>query len=378
MLEKVMELKRTPLYNEILSQGGRMVPFAGWEMPVQFTSVVEEHQSVRQGAGIFDISHMGIVLIKGKNAKDAFQRIVPTDLNRISTGEACYTLILNEKGGIIDDIIVYELDSLENNIEQLLIVINAACTNEDIAWFKKHLEPTGLSITHIHDRVLLALQGPKAKIKLESILKISLSNLSKFSHCNFDIQTIYPHLSGSIFISRTGYTGEDGFEIMMSKEAGKKLWIDLINKGCIPCGLGSRDTLRLEAGMHLYGNDINIKTTPFEAGLGWTIHLEMNSNFIGREALEQQAIEGIKVRMVGLELNEKAIARHGHKIFSSGKAVGEVTSGSWSPSLSKSIAMAYLPLNLVQTGNTIEIQIRNKLYEAHIVKRPFYRKTPIS
>ncbi len=370
-----MELKRTPLYQECLKAGGRMVSFAGWEMPVQFSGLVQEHQAVRQKSGVFDISHMGVIQVTGNNSKDLLQTLVPTDLHRIGPGEACYTVLLNETGGILDDLIVYDLGVLKKQEESLLVVLNASCTASDLSWLKKHLEPAGISVTDAkREGVFLALQGPQARELIEKVSGESLKNLPRFGHRKIKLRDIGSEEMNSIFISRTGYTGEEGFELLLSAKLGKLLWEQLINAGVIPCGLGARDTLRLEAAMHLYGNEMNQTTTPFEAGLGWLVHLEMTSNFIGRDALEKQAKEGLNRRLIGLRLKGRAIARNGYPVFYQNQHIGEITSGTWSPTLGEAIALAYIPAQLSKIGHTLNVEIRGKKHPATVVKRPFYRR----
>ncbi|WP_320666732.1 glycine cleavage system aminomethyltransferase GcvT [Prochlorococcus sp. MIT 1307] len=368
-----MELKRTPLYEQSLKEGCRIMPFAGWEMPIQFSGLIKEHEAVRNEAGLFDISHMGILRLEGQNPKDALQSLVPSDLNRIGPGEACYTVLLNEKGGIIDDLIIYDLGN-NNNQGSLLIVINAASSDADIAWLEKYLQPANIQISdEKKDGVLIALQGPKSQKILEEYLNQSLSNLPRFGHTKIQFEGISKSKYCSIFLARTGYTGEDGFELLMSADAGQIFWKDLINKGIQPCGLGARDTLRLEAGMHLYGNDMDTKTTPFEAGLGWIVHLEMPTKFIGRDVLEQQAKDGVRQRLVALELEGRAIARKGYQVFDDGISIGKITSGTWSPTLNKAIALAYVPIEHSKIGSKLLIEVRKQQYPAKIVKKPFYR-----
>ena len=370
-----MSLKHTPLYEDCLKIDCRMAPFAGWEMPIQFSGLINEHQSVRNHAGLFDISHMGVFMIEGVNAKDVIQKLVPTDLYRIGKGEACYTLLLNENGGIIDDIILYDLGFSQEKQERFLIVINAGCIEKDITWIKQHIYHHKISITDFKkDGILLAIQGPQALEKLEEVFDGSLQDIPRFGHKNISLKNKHSKKTTSIFIARTGYTGEDGFEILMNKNTGKFLWNHLVAEGITPCGLGARDTLRLEAGMHLYGNEMNADTSPFEAGLGWLVHLEMPANFIGRETLEKQAKEGIKKRLISLKIHGKAIGRKGYKLIKNNTTVGSITSGTWSPTLGEAIAMGYVPLELAKIGAQITVEIRGKQHVATIVKRPFYSK----
>jgi aminomethyltransferase len=375
-------LLRTPLFDAARSAGGRMVPFAGWEMAVQFQGLVAEHQAVRQSCGVFDISHMGVLQLRGDGAKDALQALVPTDLFRIGPGEACYTVLLNDSGGIRDDLIVYDRgrqaepgDPAAGATDELLLVINAACAAADTAWLTSQLEPAGIRISdRKNDGVLLALQGPDAPTRLEALTGASLADLPRFGHRELVLRHATGAAAGApVFAARTGYTGEDGFELLLQRQAGIQLWEALLAAGVAPCGLGARDTLRLEAAMHLYGQDMDADTTPLEAGLGWLVHLEMPKAFVGREALEHQSDAGLRRRLVGLELQGRAIARHDYPVLHDGMAVGRVTSGSWAPSLGKAIALAYVPTALAKPGTELTVEIRGKAEPACVVKRPFYR-----
>ena len=367
-----MGLQRTPLFDAATAAGGRMVPFAGWEMAVQFTGLVAEHHAVRRQCGVFDISHMGVLSLRGDGAKDALQALVPSDLFRIGPGEACYTVLLNAQGGIRDDLIVYDQGRIDDT-DALLLVINAACTETDTAWIRRQLEPQSITVTdHKGDGVLLALQGPEAGDHLEALAGRSLAGLPRFGHQNLDLPGI-----GTAFVSRTGYTGEDGFELLLPRTAGLALWNQLLKRGVTPCGLGARDTLRLEAGMHLYGADMDPTTTPFEAGLGWLVHLEMPKAFIGRTVLEHQAECGVTRRLVALKLQGRAIPRTGYAVLmrdsSTGKTevVGAITSGGWSPSLEEGIALAMVTTKASAPGTKLFVAIRNHEVAAHVCKRPF-------
>jgi len=368
-------LRRTPLHGAVAAAGGRLVPFAGWEMAVQYSGLVAEHNAVRQGCGVFDISHMGVLTLRGDGVKDALQHLVPTDLFRIGPGEASYTVLLNEAGGIRDDLIVY--DRGRSDTDELLLVINAACAEADTAWIRSQLEPAGIAITDRKgpEGILLALQGPEAPARLEALVGESLAGLPRFGHRDLVLRSGQGAAAGApVFAARTGYTGEDGFELLLEREAGLALWEQLLAAGVTPCGLGARDTLRLEAAMHLYGNDMDATTTPLEASLGWLVHLEMPAAFIGRAALERQTAEGVRRRLVGLRLEGRAIARHGYPVLHDGAVVGEVTSGTWSPSLGQAIALAYVPAGLAKLGSALAVEVRGKAEPAVVVKRPFYRR----
>ena len=376
-------LRRTALFEAARAAGGRLVPFAGWEMAVQFAGLVAEHQAVRSGCGLFDISHMGVLRLRGDGAKDALQALVPTDLFRIGPGEACYTVLLNEAGGIRDDLIVYDQGRVAveepagDETDGLLLVINAACAEADTAWIRAQLEPMGIEVSDSKgEGVLLALQGPEAANRLEALSGVSLAGLPRFGHRQLRLAgTAQGAAAGAeLFVGRTGYTGEDGFELLLDREAGLALWQQLLDEGVVPCGLGARDTLRLEAAMHLYGSEMDASTSPLEAGLGWLVHLEMPKPFIGREVLERQSAEGVTRKLVGLKLEGRAIARHGYPVLRDGQSVGVITSGTWSPTLGEAIALAYVPSDAAKLGTELAVEIRGKAAPALVVKRPFYRR----
>ena len=376
-------LRRTALFEAARAAGGRLVPFAGWEMAVQFSGLVAEHQAVRSGCGLFDISHMGVLRLRGDGAKDALQALVPTDLFRIGPGEACYTVLLNEAGGIRDDLIVYDQGRVARDpasgvtTDALVVVINAACAEADTAWIRAQIEPRGIEVSDSKgEGVLLALQGPEAANRLEALSGVSLAGLPRFGHRQLRLAgTAQGAAAGAeLFVGRTGYTGEDGFELLLDREAGLALWQQLLDEGVVPCGLGARDTLRLEAAMHLYGSEMDASTSPLEAGLGWLVHLEMPKPFIGREVLERQSAEGVTRKLVGLKLEGRAIARHGYPVFRDGQSVGVITSGTWSPTRGEAIALAYVPSDAAKLGTELAVEIRGKAAPALVVKRPFYRR----
>ena len=366
-----MSLQRTPLHQLCRDSGGRMVPFAGWEMPVQFSGLIQEHKAVRERLGMFDISHMGVLRLEGPDPKTALQQLVPSDLHRIGPGEASYTVLLNESGGIRDDLIVYDCGSIDAERGAVVVVINAACADSDTAWIRERMEPAGLTVTDLKNGgVLLALQGPEAIPLLEQLSGGDLSGLPRFGHRMVSISG----LREPVFTARTGYTGEDGAELLLSAEDGQTLWTHLLDRGVTPCGLGARDTLRLEAAMHLYGQDMDSGTNPFEAGLGWLVHLEMPADFVGRPALEQTAASGPAKRLVGLKLQGRAIARHDYPVLHDGIRVGTVTSGTWSPTLEEAIALAYVPPAMARPGTDLSVEIRGKAQPATVVRRPFYKR----
>jgi aminomethyltransferase len=370
-------LRRTPLFEAARSAGGRMVPFAGWEMAVQFSGLLQEHKAVREHCGLFDISHMGVLRLSGAGAKDALQGLVPTDLFRIGPGEACYTVLLNEQGCILDDLIVYDRGWNEAaQVHELLLVINAACSASNTAWIRSQLEPAGIQVEdHKGKGVLVALQGPEAASQLERLSGTCLKGLARFGHRQLDLPGI-----GEAFVARTGYTGEDGFELLLDEQAGLSFWNQCLAEGITPCGLGARDTLRLEAGMLLYGSDMDAATTPLEAGLGWLVHLEMPKPFVGRQILEQQSKVGVKRRLVGVKLSSKAIPRAGYSLFlreddAGNEPIGQVSSGGWSPTLNAGIALAHVATNAAKIGTELEVEIRGKRVPAIVTRKQFINST---
>ncbi len=365
-------LLRTPLHDLYLKQKARMMPFSGWEMPVQFVGIRQEHTAVREGAGAFDISHMGKFVLRGKDAIAQLQKLVPSDLAKLTPGKAQYTVLLNKQGGIIDDLIIYhqgqETEGEAAGQEKITLIVNASTTLKDKTWLEKHLTET-VSLQDLSQaQALIAVQGPDATAKLQQLCPTEdLQSISRYAHHTGQL------LGDPAFFARTGYTGEDGFEVMVPVAAAPKVWQQLIALGVTPCGLGARDTLRLEAAMALYGQDINDTTTPIEAGLSWLVHLDKKSDFIGRPVLEQQKSAGPPRRLVGLTLEDRNIARHDYPILYDGQPVGTITSGTLSPTLGYPVALGYVPPALAKIGTTVEVAIRNKLFPAIIVKRPFYK-----
>ncbi|MGK7924153.1 MAG: glycine cleavage system aminomethyltransferase GcvT [Spirulina sp.] len=361
-------LARTPLFDEIAALGARFTDFAGWEMPVQFAGLKQEHAAVRSRVGMFDISHMGKFTLKGSKLLSHLQPLFPSDLERLQPGQAQYSVLLNSRGGIIDDVIVYYQGEDETGVQSGVAIVNAATRSRDKAWMLAHLEESGITLQDVsRDKVLLAVQGPRAIAVLRPFVEGDIESLKAFEHLNASIA------EESAFIARTGYTGEDGFEIMLEPAAGRQLWRSLLAAGVAPCGLGARDTLRLEAAMALYGQDITDDTTPLEAGLSWLVHLNSKGEFIGREVLEEQKENGIDRKLIGLEMQGRYIARHGYPIIAEGEKVGEVTSGTLSPTLDKAIALAYVPKRFAKKGTPLEVEIRGKTHPAIVVKKPFYR-----
>lgn len=365
-----MSLLQTPLYRRCVDLQGRMTEFAGWQMPVQFKGIGAEHEAVRTQAGLFDISHMGKFELEGPGAIAALQALVPSNLERLQPGQAQYTVLLNPEGGIIDDLIIYRQGQGASGDARFMLIVNAATTETDRTWLIDHLQGYAVEFgDRFRDQALLSLQGPLATSLLQRLTPADLSQVARFGHLQSTL------LGSPAFLARTGYTGEDGFEIMTDAPTGMALWDTLLEAGATPCGLGARDTLRLEAAMALYGQDIDVTTTPWEAGLGWVVHLEEKGEFVGRSALEQQKEQGPQRRLVGLTMADRHIARHGYPVIHQGEAVGVVTSGTLSPTLKIPIALAYVPASLANPGQTLEVDIRGQGRPAQVVKRPFYRRS---
>jgi len=359
-------LKATPLLGIARSLGGRCVPFAGWEMAVQFSSVIDEHMAVRTKAGIFDVSHMGEIEIEGKDALAIVQRLTCNDASRLVDGQAQYSGLLNEAGGFVDDILVYR-----RSADRYLLVINAGNTDKDVAWVKKR----GSGDADIRDAsrgyAQIALQGPRAETILQGLVRDDLRAIGYYRFIETDVR------GARSIVSRTGYTGEDGFEIYGPAGAAEDLFRALLEAGrphgLQPCGLGARDTLRLEARMPLYGNDLDDTTTPLEAGLGGIARLA-KGEFIGRSALERQKKEGVTRSLAGFEMVDRGIARHDYAVRHEGRPVGRVTSGTFAPFLKKNIGLAYVPPALAAVGSRFSVVIRERDAAAVVVETPFYRR----
>ena len=368
-LDLPLPLARTPLFDLGMSLKARMTGFSGWEMPVQYSGITQEHQAVRSTAGMFDISHMGKFRLTGDRLVEPLQRLVPSDLSRLQPGQAQYTVLLNAQAGIVDDLIFYYQGLNQTGQERWYAIVNAGTTLKDKAWLLEQLDLSQMTFQdESTTKVLLAVQGPTAVEHLQSLVREDLSATPAFGHLEGTI------LGQPGFLARTGYTGEDGFEVMVDPAVGLTLWRSLLTAGVAPCGLGARDTLRLEAAMALYGQDIDDTTTPLEAGLGWLVHLESKGDFMGRSVLEQQKQMGVMRRLVALKMQGRNIARHGYRVFYDGQAVGEVTSGTQSPTLGQAIALAYVPTSLAKPDQMLEVEIRSKRYPAVVVKKPFYRR----
>jgi aminomethyltransferase len=355
-------LKRTPLYDCHREAGAKLVDFAGWEMPVQYAGVIEEHRAVRTAAGLFDVSHMGEVRVRGAGAEALLQQLTPNDVSKLVPGRAHYSGLLTERGTYVDDLLVYRLAA-----EDFLVVVNASNAGRDFAWMADRAEGE-VEVADESDRwALLALQGPKALEILAPLASTDVSGLKYYGFAQGEVD------GRPALLSRTGYTGEDGFEIYLAPEDAPQVWRRLVAAGTAPAGLGARDTLRLEAAMALYGHEIDETTTPFEAGLGWVVKLD-KGEFLGRDALVAQKAAGIPRKLVGFEVQGRGIARQDHAVVSDGGRVGAVTSGTWSPTFEKALGMAYVPPELAAPGTSLTLDVRGKPLPAAVVELPFYHR----
>ena len=352
--------KRTPLYDMHVAQNAKIVDFGGWDMPINYGSQIEEHHQVRNDAGMFDVSHMTVVDLEGEGTQDFLRYLLANDVARLKDkGKALYSCMLNEQGGVIDDLIVY---FLRNDFYRM--VINAATTEKDLAWIEKQAANFDVLVTVRDDLAMIAVQGPNARAKANQAIGELAADLQ-------DLGVFFMRQVGDMAVARTGYTGEDGYEIMVPAEQASTFWTQLLEAGVKPCGLGARDTLRLEAGMNLYGSDMDESVTPLESALNWTVAWEpQERDFIGRQALEAQKQEGVKQKLVGLVLKDKGVLRNHQKVIVDGLEAGEITSGSFAPTLQKSIAFARVSANI---GSRCKVEVRNKLLDADVVKPPFAR-----
>lgn len=352
---------KTPLYDEHVADAGKLVDFAGWDMPLNYGSQIEEHNQVRTDAGMFDVSHMTVVDLTGDRSREFLRYLLANNVDRLQdSGKALYSCMLNEKGGVIDDLIVYYLQD-----HFFRMVVNAGTHDKDLAWLEKQAPAFGVAVTERPELAMIAVQGPNARDKTLPLLRDSARAVAS------ELKPFFGAFDGDWFIARTGYTGEDGFEIVLPAAEAAGFWQQLRAAGVKPTGLGARDTLRLEAGMNLYGSDMDESISPLEAALGWTVAWEpAERDFIGRAALEQQRKDGTTQKLVGLLLEGKGVLRNHQKVIVEGVGEGEITSGSFSPTLQRAIAFARVPKD---TGDTCQIDIRGKLLTARVVKPPFVR-----
>ena len=365
----VDELKKTPLNARHRASNARMVPFAGWDMPVEYSGITEEHLAVRTRAGLFDVSHMGEIEIAGKNALAAVQRISCNDAAALEVGQAQYSGLLTPDGTFVDDLLVYRMAS-----SHFMLVANASNVKKDFAWINEQIKQVGdaAAVDTSSRYALIALQGPASQDVLQPLTGLDLSELRYYHFGHGEVA------GGRVTISRTGYTGEDGFEIFVPPAMADRVWQGILESGrsadVIPCGLGSRDTLRLEAAMRLWGNDVDESTTVLEAGMDWIVGWG-KKDFIGRDRLHEQKEKGLTRRLVGFEMEDRGIARHGYSVIAGdGRPVGVVTSGTQTPFLKKAIGMAYVPIDSALPGSGITIDIRGRASQARVVSIPFYKR----
>lgn len=363
------ELKTTPLFPLYGEHGAKTIDFGGWDLPVQFTSIKEEHEAVRTKAGLFDVSHMGEIEIKGSDSLAFLQKLMTNDISIMNNGDCLYTAMCYENGGTVDDLLVYKKAD-----HDYLLVVNAANTQKDFEWLKEHVFGDVKVVNSSSEIAQLALQGPASQAILQ---RLTVSNLSELKYFKFkdgiDLNGI------NVLISRTGYTGEDGFEIYCRSEEAQKLWKMILETGSElgiqPIGLGARDTLRFEARLALYGQELDAEISPLEAGIGFAVKLSKEADFIGKAALKKQKEEGLSRKIVGIEMIERGIPRHGYKVYEADKEIGYITSGTQSPTLNKSIGLALINSEYTNIGTEVSVEVRpNKFAKAKVVATPFYKR----
>jgi aminomethyltransferase len=362
------ELKRTPLFEQYKNYGAKTIDFGGWDLPVQFSSIKNEHEAVRTKAGLFDVSHMGEVEVKGKQALSYLQKLMTNDVSKLVDGQAQYTAMCYEDGGTVDDLLIYR-----KSVDDYLLVINASNIDKDVTWMKQHMID-GVSLVNVSSNVAqIAIQGPLAEQILQKQTSYNLSSIRFFRFAD------EVNVAGvTTLVSRTGYTGEDGFELYCNGEEASKLWTTLLEagelEGLIPCGLGARDTLRFEAKLPLYGQELTKDISPLEAGIGFAVKVNKEADFIGKVALKKQKEEGLSRKLVGIEMIEKGIPRTGYEVFAKNQQVGFVTTGTQSPTLKKNVGLAIIDLDFTTIGTDVEVQVRKKRLKAKVVQTPFYKK----
>lgn len=362
-------LKRTPLYSLHRQLGARLVDFAGWEMPVEYSGVIEEHMAVRTAAGLFDVSHMGELTVEGAGAAELLQRLTPNDVSKLALGQAHYSALTTEQGTFVDDLLVYRRAP-----SRFLLIVNASNIDKDFDWLRQRSRGEAEVRNRSEDFALIALQGPRAQEILVPLTVLELEALGYYRSAEGQVA------GERALVSRTGYTGEDGFEILVEASRAEPVWQRILEAGAPhglkPVGLAARDTLRLEAKLPLYGNDIDERHTVLEADLGWMVKLDNpeKSDFLGRAVLERQKREGVSRRLVGFELADRGIARHGYPVYVEGKESEPVTSGSYAPFLKKSIGLAYLPRGHDAVGREFEVGIRGQRVKARAVPTPFFKR----
>ncbi|WP_042458335.1 glycine cleavage system aminomethyltransferase GcvT [Neobacillus dielmonensis] len=363
------ELKRTPLFEMYREYGGKTIDFGGWELPVQFSSIKEEHEAVRTRAGLFDVSHMGEIEVKGTDSLKYLQKMMTNDVAKLAIGGAQYTAMCYENGGTVDDLLIYKIGD-----DHYLLVVNASNIEKDYTWLKDHLEGS-VTIDDLSETTAqLALQGPLSQKVLQKLA--GSTDLSQIGNFKFQQQAVLNGIHA--LISRTGYTGEDGFEIYCHAKDAVSLWKAILeagkDDGVIPCGLGARDTLRFEATLALYGQELSPEISPLEAGIGFAVKLKKEAEFIGKQALIQQKEQGLSRKMVGIEMIDRGIPRHGYPVYIGEQKVGEVTTGTQSPTLKRNIGLALISSEYGDLGTELEIEIRGKRLKAEVVPTPFYKR----
>ena len=362
-------LKRTPLFDVYKQYGGKTIDFGGWDLPVQFSGIKQEHEAVRTKAGLFDVSHMGEITVRGKDSLIFLQKMMTNDVSKIKTHAAQYTAMCYEDGGTVDDLLIYKLED-----EDYLLVVNASNNEKDFNWLKQHLEGE-VKLENLSDQTAqLALQGPLAEQVLQKLTDgVNLQEIGTF---HFKMQV--PLKAINCLVSRTGYTGEDGFEIYCESSHAVSLWNEILQAGSevgvLPCGLGARDTLRFEATLALYGQELSAEISPLEAGIGFAVKLNKEEDFIGKMALKQQKEVGVPRKLVGIEMIDRGIPRHGYHVYQDGLKIGEVTTGTQSPTLNKNIGLALVMTEHSALETLIEVEIRGKRLKAKVVSTPFYKK----
>jgi aminomethyltransferase len=362
-------LKKTPLHTRHCSLGARMVEFGGWDMPVEYSGIVDEHMAVRTRAGLFDVSHMGEIEIAGADALRAVQHITSNDASRLATNQIQYSALTTPQGTFVDDVLTYKVAD-----DHFMLVVNASNIMKDFHWIAEHVKEAGGDAAAVNTSsryALVALQGPAARDVLQSLTGVDLSAIKYYWFATGEVAGV------RVTISRTGYTGEDGFEVFVPPNAAERVWDAILQAGrpagVVPAGLGARDTLRLEASMRLYGNDMDETTTVVEADLGWIVGWKKDG-FLGADVLRKQKAEGTARRLAGFEMLERAIGRHGYDVYVDGEKAGVVTSGTQTPFLKKAIGMAYLPADRQQPGTEFEVDVRGRRVKAAVVPMPFYKR----
>lgn len=359
-------MKKTPLYEKHVQLKGKIIDFGGWALPVEYSGIIPEHEAVRTKAGIFDVSHMGEITVKGEDSEKFLQMVLTNDISSLNNNQIAYTTMCYPHGGVVDDLLVYKYSSTD-----YLLVVNASNTEKDFNWLKENLFGDTEVLNVSGNYAQIALQGPLAQTILQKVTKKDLNEID-FYYFSDNVHV------GNIkaLVSRTGYTGEDGFEIYFDSNKAEEMWDILLEAGndrIMPAGLGARDTLRFEASLPLYGHELDENITPLEAGLGFCVKLN-KENFIGRESLAKQKAEGLKRKLVGFEMIDRGIPRSNYEVYAEGRKIGYVTTGSFSPTLKKNIGLALINSEYTKEGTEIEIKIRNKNLKAGVIKKPFYTK----